>query len=184
MKKAIIVNGSPRKDGYSSRLLDAMAEGAKEQGAEVVVFDLNDTGFRGCQSCFYCRANEGCSTRDYLHPFYEEIKDADAVFFASPIYFYQITGQSKLWLDRMYPMIDNTFKPRYPGKKVVSVFVQGADDKGKNQNVIDDMHKLFIGFGWQVEDSFLICGTSDPNYELPDGLLQQARRAGEKIFEG
>jgi multimeric flavodoxin WrbA len=47
---------------------------------------------------------------------YEEIKDADSIIFGSPIYFHQITGQARIWLDGMVPMVAD-FKPRYPGKK-------------------------------------------------------------------
>lgn len=61
MSKVVIFKGSPRKKGYATKLLDQVAKGAKSKGAEVIEFDLNDTGIRGCQGCFYCRTHDGCA---------------------------------------------------------------------------------------------------------------------------
>lgn len=43
------------------------------------------------QDCFYCRTHDGCALKDYLQPMYEAIKEADAIVFSSPIYYYQNT---------------------------------------------------------------------------------------------
>jgi multimeric flavodoxin WrbA len=40
---------------------------------------------------------------------YEAINEADAIVFGSPIYYYQITGQARVWLDRTFPMLGNNF---------------------------------------------------------------------------
>jgi multimeric flavodoxin WrbA len=87
------------------------------RGAQIKVFNLDDEGIKGCQGCLYCRKNVGCARKDALQPMYDEIKNSDGVIFGSPIYFAQITGQAKQWLDRMLPMIDGKFKPRFPAKK-------------------------------------------------------------------
>lgn len=66
MSKVVIFKCSPRKNGYTTKLLDQVAKGAKSKGAEVIEFDLNDAGIRGCQGCFYCRTHDGCAINDYL----------------------------------------------------------------------------------------------------------------------
>ena len=53
MSKVVIFNGSPRKNGYTSKLLKQVEKGAKSKGAEVIEFDLNDSGIHGCQGCYY-----------------------------------------------------------------------------------------------------------------------------------
>ena len=116
MANVVIFNGSPRKKGVTSQMIEEMIKGAEEKGKEVTVFQLNDKGVRGCQSCFYCRQHEGCACKDDLQPMYDAIKNADAIVFGSPIYFGRITGQAKSWVDRLYPCIDGKFQPRYPGK--------------------------------------------------------------------
>ncbi len=128
MSKVVIFNGSPRKNGYTAKLLEQVAKGAKSKGAEVIEFDLNDSGIRGCQGCYYCRTNDGCAIKDYLQPMYKAIAEAEAIVFGSPIYYHQITGQAKVWLDRTFPMLGDNFAPRHPGKKVITIFAQANSD--------------------------------------------------------
>lgn len=184
MSKIIAFIGSPRKNGYTSKLIEEAIKGAESKGAEVKIYDLNDDGIKGCQGCFYCRSHEGCATKDYLQPMYEDIKNADGIIFGSPIYFLQISGQSKQWLDRMFPMIEGTtfpFQARYPGKKAVTVFSQGNENKDAFQATIQSVNSFFSMFGWELADSLLCTDTSSPNFKLSDELLKQAYIAGELL---
>ncbi len=114
MSKVLAFVGSPHKEGVIARLVQAVGKGVFTHGPRVKYYDLNDPDFRGCQGCFYCWENEGCSVWDHLQPVYEEIKDAPGIIFGSPIYFHGITGQAKMWIDRMFPMIaGDDFAPRY-----------------------------------------------------------------------
>ena len=74
-------------------MIEEMIKGAEEKGKEVTVFQLNDKGVRGCQSCFYCRQHEGCACKDDLQPMYDAIKNADAIVFGSP--FISAVSQAK-----------------------------------------------------------------------------------------
>lgn len=181
MSKIIAFVGSPRKNGYTSQLIKEAIKGAKSKGAEVKIYNLNNDGIKGCQGCFYCRSHEGCYTKDYLQPMYEDLKNADGIIFSSPIYFRQITGQAKQWLDRMYPMIDSTFQPRYPGKKVVTIFAQGNENKDAFQTGIQSINDTFPIFGWDLADSLLCYNTGSPDFKLSDELLKQAFTAGELL---
>ena len=184
MRKIIAFIGSPRKHGYTYKLIQEVIKGAQSKGSEVKIYDLNDEGIKGCQGCFYCRSHEGCSTKDYLQPMYEDIKNADGVIFGSPIYFMQISGQSKQWLDRMYPMFEGTgfpFQARYPGKKAVTIFSQGNENKDAFQATIQFVNGSFSMFGWELTDSLLCSHTGSPNFKLSDELLEQAFTAGELL---
>lgn len=183
MKKIVAFLGSPRKNKSTGRLAERVIRGAEDAGAEVSIYDLNHEGLRGCQGCFYCRKNDGCATKDYLQPAYDEIKEADAIIFTSPIYFYQIAGQAKLWLDRMYPLIGSDMKPRHPGKKALTIFAHGVADKDEYIYVINNLHKIFKGFGWEISDSLLCAGTTK-NPDLPDdAMLDEAYAAGKRLVE-
>lgn len=182
MAKILAFVGSPRKDGYTAKLVQAAGKGAFSRGSRVKYYDLNDPDFRGCQGCFRCRVKEGCAVLDYLQPAYEEIPDAPALIIGTPIYFYDITGQMKMWLDRMFPMIDAEFAPRYPGKKVATVFTQGDTNPTAHQPAIDRFHQFLEHFGWQVTGSLVCTGTTDDDYELPETLLNEAHNLGEKLL--
>ncbi|MFT8350748.1 flavodoxin family protein [Clostridium saccharoperbutylacetonicum] len=185
MSKVVIFNGSPRKNGYTSKLLEQVVKGAESKGAEVIEFDLNDPGIRGCQGCYYCRTHDGCAVKDYLQPMYEAINEADAIVFGSPIYFYQITGQARVWLDRTFPMIEmngQTVKPRHPDKKLITVFAQGSPDPKVGEAGIKFVTDVLVRYGWKLEDNIHCCGTSyNPDLAMFEELSKRAFKAGENL---
>lgn len=182
MGKVIAFLGSPRKNGYTGKLAAQVIEGARSAGAEVIIYDLNEAGIRGCQGCFYCRRNEGCATKDQLSSMYDDIRQADGIVASFPIYYGQIGGQGKIWLDRMYPCIGPK-GPRYPGKKAVTVYAHGASDANVYKAAIDGNNKFFQFFGWELVDTLLACGTTIPGCTIPQELLDRAFEAGKKLVQ-
>ena len=182
MSKVVIFNGSPRKNGYTGKLLEQVAKGAKSKGAEVIEFDLNNPKIRGCQGCFYCRTHDGCAVNDYLQPMYEAIKEADAIVFGSPIYYYKITGQAKVWFDRTFPMLGNDYKPKYPGKKLITIFAQGNPDPKIGAEGVKYANNMLEELGWKLEDSIHYCGTShNSDLAVFDELSLRAFKDGENL---
>lgn len=178
MGKLVAFCGSPRESGVTRKLMNRVFEGAKAKGMEIVFFDLNQAGIRGCQACRYCRTHEGCALKDPLHDMYAEIISADAILLGTPIYFYQLSGQTKIWLDRLYPMFDTpSYKSRYPGKKSATIFVQGYEDPTLYTHVIEDMNNRFNRWGWGLVDSILAHGDNP----LSEQLLERAYEIGLKL---
>lgn len=183
MSKIVAFIGSPRKNGNSTILIEQVIAGAKSVGAEIITFNLNDDGIKGCQGCLYCRENFGCATKDKLQPMYEELNSADGVIVSFPIRFGGIGGQAKQWLDRMYPMLDSAHKPRIPGKNVVTVFAQGNPNKEMFKTAIDTTNIFFNMFGWELVNSLISCGSTDPAYTVPQELLEKAFEAGKQLVK-
>lgn len=181
MSKIVVFTGSPRKDGFSAQLLSKVIEGAKAAGAEIITYDLNDKEVRGCQSCFYCRANEGCATQDALQPMYQDIKEADGIVATFPIYFFNISGQAKTWIDRLYPMMAPDFSARYPGKKMITIYSQGNGEPAAFQAAIGLTNNTFKMFGWELSKSFVIADTSNPEKKLDESMLEEAYAAGKQL---
>ena len=181
MKKIVAFAGSPRQYGFSNQLMNRLLDGAKAAGAEVVVYDLNADGIMGCQGCFYCRKHDTCVQQDALSPMYRDIQEACAVVAAFPLYFGRISGQGKIWLDRMYPMFNEDFSPRYPGKKAVTIFAQAKADPAVMQDEINSVNGLMGGYGWELVRSFLIAGTVDAEYVLVESLLEEAYQVGQQL---
>lgn len=176
MTMVIAMKGSPRKEGYSSILVDEVLRGAESKGAKVKIYELNDPGFRGCQGCFYCRTHLECCVDDIFEPFYQEIATASALIFGSPIYFADVAGQAKMGLDRLFPMVDGkSFSPRHPGKKVVIALSQGDPNAERFTPAIKRVNGFFHAFGWHVEDTLLAHGA------LPDDLKKRAFVCGETL---
>lgn len=181
MTKIVVFMGSPRKNGYTAQLINRIVEGAKSMEAEVVTYDLNAKGIKGCQGCFYCRSHEDCATRDTLSPMYEDIKSAHGIILASPIYFGSVSGQVKIWLDRMYPMYSLDFSPRFPGKKAVSVYAQANPDHSCFRSAIESTNGFLTAYGWEVIESLLVYGDVAENYTIPKELMDRAYIAGQKL---
>lgn len=182
MSKIVVFNGSPRKNGYTAKLLAQVVNGAKSKGAEVIEFDLNNPEIRGCQGCFYCRTHDGCATKDYLQPMYDAINEADAVVFGSPIYYYQVTGQSRVWLDRTFPMIGDGFAPRHAGKKAITIFAQGNANPEIGSGAVKFIANIFEStYGWKIEDTIHCCGTTNMDPTVFEGLAERAFKDGENL---
>ena len=63
MKKIVALMGSPRKNGNIATIIGEMLKGAKDSGAETILFNLIDMEIKPCVACYYCRKNEGCSIK-------------------------------------------------------------------------------------------------------------------------
>ena len=107
MKKIIIIDGGPRKNMNTAKLLQSFAEGAKSAGSniEVKTIRLYDLDYKGCMSCMACKlkgkASNICRFKDALTPLLEEIAQADGIVLGSPIYFGEVTGQMRAFLERL-----------------------------------------------------------------------------------
>ena len=106
MKKVIVLNGSPRKNFNTAKLLKEAQKGAESVGAEVEYFNLYDINFKGCLSCFACKrkgntTNCVCAIKDDLRPVLEKCIKADAVIIGSPVYFSYPTGEFRSFLERL-----------------------------------------------------------------------------------
>ncbi|MDE7402567.1 MAG: flavodoxin family protein [Muribaculaceae bacterium] len=105
--KIIAINGSPRKDCNSAKMLQKWVEGFKYIFPEVEVkwVDLYSLTYTGCRSCFSCKRKNGkfygqCPIKDDIHDLIPEVYDADAVAFACPIYFGELGAYTRCFLER------------------------------------------------------------------------------------
>ena len=104
--KVMIVMGSPRKKGNSSILAQQVAAGARAGGAVVEAFHLHGMKIKPCNACDACRkkAGAGCVLKDDMRKLYPKLRSADAIVIASPIYWFTISAQTKLFMDRWYAL--------------------------------------------------------------------------------
>ena len=109
--KALFINGGPRKNWTTVKMLDSAMKGAAEAGAETEMIHLYDIHFNGCISCLACKlknakTNGVCAVKDNLRPVLEKAHDADVIVIGSPIYFSDTTGITRAFLERLlYPVL-------------------------------------------------------------------------------
>jgi len=137
--KVIAFNGSPRKGGNTLLLLQEAVKGAKDAGADVMVFDLNWMKIRPCQNCGGCAETGRCVVPDDMQKIHEEIRSADRIILASPIFFFGLSGQAKIMIDRCQPFWHEKYIRMKPvpagphGRKGLLLLVGGMKRSPRNK---------------------------------------------------
>ena len=107
MKKIVVIDGGPRKNMNTAQLLQRFAEGVKSVSSDIdiKVIRLYDLDYKGCISCMACKAkgkaSNICRFKDALTPVLNDIADADGLVLGSPIYFGEVTGEMRSFLERL-----------------------------------------------------------------------------------
>lgn len=111
--KALFINGSPRKNGNTAKLLKRAMEGAAEAGAETELINLYDRSlnFKGCMSCFACKLKGGkkgiCTFKDDLQPILEKAVATDVLICGSPNYCGYPTAMMRSFMERLeFPTVN------------------------------------------------------------------------------
>ena len=187
MKKIMIIDGGPRKTFNTASMLQKFAEGASSVSNEIEVktVRLYDLDYKGCMSCMACKvkgkASNVCKFRDALTPVLEEIAIADGLVLGSPIYFGDVTGRMRTFLERLaFPWLSyNDYSLTAP-KRMPVVLVEtmnGLPDRNNSNGYGSMEHCIAAALGqperlvayntYQVK----IYG----NYEL-GGFSEEAKR--------
>ena len=125
----LIMKGSPRPQGNSALLADRLAEGAREAGAEVESVYVHDMQIQPCQACNHCARHDGrCVVQDDMQALYPKITRADALVVVSPIYWYAVSAQTKLWIDRCYALVMDPRGDRTEGKDFGAILTYAQPD--------------------------------------------------------
>lgn len=133
-RKVLIVNGSPRKKGNTATLIERLIEGVEESNpdAEIKVVDLHSLSIKPCKACDGCRreGREGdyCVIDDDMASLYKKTVKADAIVFACPIYWFSVSAQMKLFMDRLYGLWLERTKA-FEGKRLAVMLVYGDADE-------------------------------------------------------
>ena len=152
--KIFVITGSPRKNGNSNTLADNFIKGAEEAGHKVVRFDSAFKNVHPCIACNKCGMNGQCVFKDDFEFVKENIVDADAVVFATPMYYFGISAQIKAVLDRFYAINGQIHVP----KKAVLIMTY-ADTSAKDaQPIISHYETLLNYLGWSDAGRIIASG--------------------------
>jgi len=183
----LIVNGSPRKSGNSALLAEQLAAGARAAGAEVESFALHDMDIRPCDACEVCHETSPgtCIIRDDMQALYPRLQRADAVVIASPIYWFSVNAQTKLFIDRCYAL-ESPQGSALAGKQFAVILVYGDTDALASGainavHMFQDMCRyLKADLAAVIHASAMQAGDVGNQPEL----LEQARQVGRQLAGG
>jgi multimeric flavodoxin WrbA len=98
--KILGLSFSPRTNGNTMILLGEALNGAKQEGAEVELFSVAHKNIKPCDGCRACFKTGICSIKDDMQGLYDKLLESDGIIFGSPVYFYSMTAQAKIFIDR------------------------------------------------------------------------------------
>ena len=132
-KQVLVILGSPRKKGNSSALAAHISRGAESAGAEVETLFLQDLKISPCRGCDTCKKNDskGCAINDDMQGIYEKLITADAWVIASPVYWFTMSAQTKIFMDRCYALPTYAKNP-FTGKRIAIAMSYGDADPVKS----------------------------------------------------
>jgi multimeric flavodoxin WrbA len=180
--KIIGFSGSPRQSGNTAWSVLQILGGAKQAGAETVMFSAGEQDITPCRGCLGCVKGGGCVMKDDMQKIYATLKDADALVLGMPIYMGQMTAQAKAFTDRLFAQITPRFSPRFKeenaGKKLILAFTQGNPDAEKFKTYIDYTAQMFEMLEFKVQDVVIVAGTRSADAKNMDGLAEKLAATG------
>ena len=172
----LAINGSPRTIRSTTRTLASFVlNGAAEAGAEIEMIDLCDFRVTPCTACEACSFNGICVNDDDVPAIVARMKDADGIVFASPVYIDNVSGQMKLFFDRLADAIHYQVLAGKYGCSVATTYTSGGDEVVAYQNhVLNYLGVVAIG-GISV--------ATGGNTEVVDAAEASARALGKKLAD-
>lgn len=107
MKHVVIISSSPRANGNSETLAKAFQKGAEDAGHKVELVCLRDYNLKYCIGCYSCSETGRCCQDDGMNEIADKLTATDVIVFATPVYFYSMSGQLKVFIDRLVPTYRN-----------------------------------------------------------------------------
>lgn len=128
-KRVLILTASPRNNGNSTILALKAAEGVNDIGCEADVAPIGNLKIAPCNACDICRdkPEQGCVIKDDMQPLYQKIKDSQGIIFATPVYWFNVSAQMKLFIDRTYAVHDEG-RYAFTGKDVGVILTYEDED--------------------------------------------------------
>ena len=137
--KILVLNGSPHPNGNTKALIDAFERGAESAGHEVIVCPVGTMTIKGCLGCEYCHTKgEGsCVQKDDMEKVYPELAACDMVVFASPVHYFNFSGQLQSVIARFYAQMK-------PAAKKYAMILSSASPGVYGG--LETLYKTMVGF--------------------------------------
>ena len=177
-KHVLIINSSPRKGGNSETLAASFAKGAEEAGHKVETVYLREKNYGFCKGCLACLKLGHCVIDDDAVAIAARMHDADVLVFATPVYYYSVSGQLKTMLDRANPLFDSD----YAFTKAYLLATAAEDGEETVEGTVKAVQ------GWvdcfercELAGTVFAGGVNSVGYIAGHPALEQAYRMGKEV---
>jgi multimeric flavodoxin WrbA len=174
--KILAIHGSPRTiRSTTRRLVQHVLGGAAAAGAKTEIVDLCDLLIRPCTACEACSLNGTCVNDDDVPALVDRMKEADGIIFASPVYIDNVSGQMKVFFDRLADAIHYQILAGKYGCSVATTHTSGVTEVVAYQNhVLNYLGVIAVG---------AISVATGGNKEAVDAKEAEARTLGRKLTD-
>ena len=186
-KKVLVLLGSPRKKGNSTTLAQKIIEGAEAAGATVETIYLHGQDIAACHACYGCLKpdNKSCVIDDDMQPIYQKLIDTDAWVIASPVYWFTMSAQTKLFMDRCFALFNNK-KEAFAGKSIAIAMSYADPDPFLSGcvNALRTFQDMFRYVGANIVGMVYGCAEKPGEIKSNQTLMQEAEALGQKLAKG
>ncbi|MBW2593978.1 MAG: flavodoxin family protein [Deltaproteobacteria bacterium] len=187
--KILALFGSPRKKGNSTLLASHIILGAESRGAIIESIYLNGLNIKPCQGCYACQEenSKGCAVDDDMQGIYPKITEADALIIASPVYWFTMSAQTKIFMDRCIATYnEDPGKSQLHGKKIAIAMTFGDKDAFSSGcvNALRTFQDAYNFVGADIVG--MVYGSAEEPGEIAADteLMKDAEALGKKLVSG
>ena len=176
--KITILQGSPHKNGSSNLLANEFIRGAKEAGHTVTVLDAAHMDLHPCIGCGHCGMNGACVHQDDNTVIRDTLLDSDMVVFVTPIYYFGMSAQLKMVIDRFY-----SYTMKLSGKHMKAALIAAAWDDNDDVMPYLSSHYQKLCRDMNFTDCGMVLGTGcgTPEMTRRSSRMQEAYRLGKSL---
>jgi len=171
----LAINGSGRPFGNNYNLLNTCIESFNKNDNTTEIIQLRDLQIHGCKSCYNCKSNSNqCIIEDDMTLISKKVLESDLLIISAPIYMWQISAQTKLFMERLYPLFHFDRPSDLKGKKLILFFTQATPDKKMFQAYYKHVRASMVFLGFDVIDMVVMSGVRNiDDYKNHPDILSQ-----------
>ena len=184
-RRIVIINGSTREKGNTDAILESFMRGVSASGVAVRNAVLRDLRINNCIGCCQCLREQTCHFQDDMTDLRDAIVKSDVMVFASPIYWCEITGLLKTFIDRLYFFHHKENNHLIAGKKALIVTTLGEKDVDYEAKVLVEFYKRCMhSLGVDILNMLFFADLMDQDaIKCKPEYLKQAFDAGKYLFD-
>ncbi|MBM6919203.1 flavodoxin family protein [Intestinimonas butyriciproducens] len=179
-KKILIVTGSPRTQGNTDLLAQALLKGVEEAGNTGVIFDAGKKNILPCKDCGGCyKKGVPCAFADDFNEVEQELLSCDAIVLATPLYWYTFSGQMKMFIDKLKAF--GAGGKSISGKDSALISCGAVSDPGRFSGLVETYRQMCAGSLQWKDKGVLICTSCGEKGTVSQEFLEKAYQLGKSL---